>query len=562
MTADYDGTIARDGRVDASTSCALKRLKETGRRLILVTGRELRHLDDANLDLFDRVVAENGAVVYDPRTKRRHVIADRPPAALVNALKKKKIEPLAIGESIIATWSPHETTVLEAIHDLGLEHQIIFNKGAVMVLPPGVNKATGLSAVLADLDLSPHNVIGVGDAENDFAFLEACGCSAVVGNAHLALKDIADIVLEGHWGRGVEELIEQIIAKDAGIIPAGHRAIRVGTDCRGDEVLVVPYAGSLLICGRSGIGKSKLAIALTERMVEKHFQFCVFDPEGDYDELDHAIPIGSVKRPPGKEEVMKLLRKAATSAVVNTQALEIGKQPPFFTELLPKVLSLRARTGRPHWLLIDEAHHLLPAGFAKLGEFMPRQLSGVVLITVRPEAVAVEVLRTVDTVLALGSKAGEAVSTFCKAIGAPIPPVLPQPGDNEGLYYTIAGDVRPVRFDQPRQEHKRHFRNYAEGRLGPDRSFFFRGPDNALNLRAYNLTMFLEMAAGIDDRTWEHHRQAGDYSRWFRDGFKNEQLAREVAEIECDTRLGPKESRERIACAISQHYTVPTHKGD
>jgi hypothetical protein len=60
LAVDFDGTIARDGRVDASTYDSLKRLKETGRRLVLVTGRELRNLGDSKLDLFDRVVAENG----------------------------------------------------------------------------------------------------------------------------------------------------------------------------------------------------------------------------------------------------------------------------------------------------------------------------------------------------------------------------------------------------------------------------------------------------------------------------------------------------------------------
>jgi hypothetical protein len=116
------------------------------------------------------------------------------------------------------------------IRDLGLEYHIVFNKGAVMVLPPGTNKATGLKAALADLDLSTRSVIGIGDAENDFAFLEACGCSAAVGNATPALKNTVDVVLEGCWGRGVVELIEQIIAKDAGIIPTGRHGIRVGID--------------------------------------------------------------------------------------------------------------------------------------------------------------------------------------------------------------------------------------------------------------------------------------------------------------------------------------------
>jgi hypothetical protein len=111
-------------------------------------------------------------------------------------------------------------------------------------------------------------------------------------------------------------------------------------------------------------------------------------------------------------------------------------------------------------------------------------------------------------------------------------------------------------------EHKKHTRKYAEGRLGPDRSFYFRGPDNALNLRAHNLTMFIEIAAGVDNRTWEHHRRLGDYSRWFHEAIKDEELAREVAQVERDTRLDAKESRERIAQTISRRYTAPAHEVD
>ena len=55
---------------------------------------------------------------------------------------------------------------------------------------------------------------------------------------------------------------------------------------------------------------------------------------------------------------------------------------------------------------------------------------------------------------------------------------------------------------------ERHTRKYAEGELGEDKSFYFRGPDNALNLRAQNLTIFLQMADGVDDQTWRHHLES------------------------------------------------------
>src|SRR3954447_12769370 len=177
LATDYDGTIAHRGSVNAATVTALKKCKESGRRLILVTGRELPDLKRvfADVKIFDRVVAENGALIYDPSTEKERVIAAAPPAIFVERLKELKVEPLSVGRSIVATWEPHEATVLKVIRDLGLELQIVFNKGAVMVLPAGMNKAAGFAAALRELELSAHNVVGVGDAENDHSFMRACG---------------------------------------------------------------------------------------------------------------------------------------------------------------------------------------------------------------------------------------------------------------------------------------------------------------------------------------------------------------------------------------------------
>jgi len=220
LAADYDGTIAHHGAVDDTTYRALERFKQTGRRLIVVTGRDLPDLKRVfpKMPLFDRVVAENGAIIYDPATGQENVIAPPPPRAFVEALKQRNVTPLSVGRSIVATWEPNGATVREVIEDLGLGLQIIFNKGAVMVLPSGINKATGLAAALRELDLAPANVIGVGDAENDHAFLRACGLAAAVANALPSLKADADIELNGDHGAGVAELIEMIIRSDTGIV--------------------------------------------------------------------------------------------------------------------------------------------------------------------------------------------------------------------------------------------------------------------------------------------------------------------------------------------------------
>ena len=274
LAADYDGTIAHDGTVDDATVAALERFKETGRKLVLVTGRELSDLKRLfrRIDIFDRVVAENGALIYDPQTEEERTIAPAPPEDFVAALRQRKVEPLSLGRAIVATWEPNETTVLEVIRDLGLELEIIFNKGAVMVLPTGVNKAAGLLAALRELGLSAHNVVAVGDAQNDHAFLRACGCAAAVANALPTVKASADIKLARERGAGVADLLEMICRDDARIVPPERNGLLLGELNDGKQVFLEPHLGSVLIAGSSGIGKSTLAIALTERMVEKGFR--------------------------------------------------------------------------------------------------------------------------------------------------------------------------------------------------------------------------------------------------------------------------------------------------
>src|SRR6058998_3402426 len=211
LACDYDGTIAWDGEVSENTILALEEVRKSGRKLILVTGRELDDLIKVfpRLDLFDRVVVENGSLLYRPATREERLLAQRPPDEFWQELIKRGVERVSVGRVIVATWRPHETTAVELIRDLGLELQIIFNKGAVMILPSGVNKATGLEVALTELGLSPHNVVGVGDAENDHAFLSTCECSVAVANALPALKEHADIVTRADHGAGVAELIEE-----------------------------------------------------------------------------------------------------------------------------------------------------------------------------------------------------------------------------------------------------------------------------------------------------------------------------------------------------------------
>jgi hydroxymethylpyrimidine pyrophosphatase-like HAD family hydrolase len=561
LATDYDGTIAGDGIVDPPTQAALEKFKQTGRRLILVTGRDLPDLKRVypGLTLFDRVVAENGTLLYDPATEATRALSAAPPVAFVEKLKERNVQPLTVGESIVATWEPNEGVVLEVIRDLGLELQIIINKGAVMVLPSGMNKAEGMKAALAELGLSAHNVVGVGDAQNDHAFLKACGCSAAVANALPMVKESADILLSRDHGPGVIDLVGMICRDDGGIIPPERHGLLIGQGADGKDVFLEPHLGSVLIAGSSGIGKSTLATALTERMTERGFEFCVFDPEGDYAELENAVSIGNAKEAPNTAEVLKLLEKMGANVVVNTQVLDVADRPPFFAKLLPRLAAMRAATGRPHWLVIDEAHHLLPAERGDAHVFLPDDMPAAIFITVHPDELSKAALKTVDTLLALGKTAGETIARFCRAAGVGMPGRVPHPEKDEILFWRPGEGRGPrrVKVRRPRQSHQRHTRKYAEGELAEDISFYFRGPERKLNLRAHNLTMFSQLASGVDDETWSHHLRGGEYSAWFREIIKDDELADEVAEIEADQGLPPAESRKRVTEAVSRRYTAP-----
>ena len=221
LACDYDGTLATDGHVGEAALDALRRLREAGRKLVLVTGRLLPDVAALfePLDLFDRVVAENGAVLYRPASKEEQALVDPIPPEFVSTLAARGVAPLQLGRVIVATMRPHETTVLATIRDLGLELQVIFNRDAVMVLPSGVNKGTGLRAALEELGLSLHNVVGIGDAENDHGFLDLCECAVAVANAFPAVRQRVAFVTAGENGRGVTELV----AADAGGRPGRAR---------------------------------------------------------------------------------------------------------------------------------------------------------------------------------------------------------------------------------------------------------------------------------------------------------------------------------------------------
>jgi hypothetical protein len=560
LATDFDGTLARDGVASPAAMDAIVRMRETGRKAILVTGRVLDDLRGTfdGVHLFDRVVAENGAVLLDPSTRATRRLADPPPDGLIERLREAGVDPLLSGEVVVSTREPYEREAIEAIKDLGLELHVVFNKGAVMILPSTVNKASGLAAALAELGLSPHNAVGVGDAENDHAFLEACNVAVAVDNALPAVKERADHVTAAGWGDGVAELVERLLEDDLASIDAhtDRHDVSIGSK-DGVVVRIKPYRENALLAGPSGSGKSTLVTAFLEHVSAHEYQYLLVDPEGDYEEMGGAVVLGSPREAVDAGAVAGALADPSTSVVVNLVGVPLEERPTYFARLLPDVQRLRAETGRPHWFVVDEAHHLLPNELGSGPVTLPRELYGSLFVTVHPERVSHDVLDSVDVVLCPAKGYRDVIRGFAEGVGEH-PPGLDgaEPEDGEVVVWRRRErSVVVVRADPPKERQRRHVRKYAEGDV-PER-FVFTGPDRRLNIEVQNLALFVQVGRGVDDETWLYHLRRGDYSAWFREAIKDDQLAEEAERIEGDLPEDAPTSRDRIRKAIDARYTLP-----
>jgi hydroxymethylpyrimidine pyrophosphatase-like HAD family hydrolase len=561
LVMDYDGTVASGGQISPPTISALKRLRSSGRRQILVTGRRLDELLALCpcVDVFDHVVAENGGLIYDPSRREQTLLGNPPPKLLLKILRARGINPLEIGQVLIATHSSHRSTIQDALWDLGLEAQVIANRDVVMVLPAGVNKATGLQHALRKLGLSRHEVAGIGDAENDHSFLQYCDCAIAVANAVPSIKTAVVHVTERENGEGVIELVDHLIADDLHFLEhlLQHHSITLGARIDGGKVQLSPYGSNMLVAGPSGSGKSTFAAAVVESLIEENYQLCIVDPEGDYGTLRDVIAIGNQWRAPSISEVLSLLEDPGISLSINLLGIPLGDRPEFFAALIPNLQAMRARTGRPHWIVLDEAHHMLPESWGHAASTLPQQLAETLLVTVHPDHVTPKVLGPIGIVVAVGHSPKDTLERFAAAANRNLRWPEGLSNELEGVVAWFVGEESPFRMIpvRGRAERIRHLRKYAEGDLRWH-SFYFRGPDGRHNLKAQNLAIFCQIAEGIDEETWTFHLRRGDYSRWLREAVHDDSLANEVDQIERRTDLSPQQTRSMITGLIGVRYTL------
>lgn len=216
LACDYDRTIATEGVVGESVQLALRSVRDSGRLLVLVTGRTMAELLDVftELTLFDRIVVENGAVLFDPeREVERQLCAPVPPD-LLQELRRRGIGPLVVGRSMLSTPIDNEAAVRALVSRLGLQLALIPNRDSLMMLASGCGKAGGLEAAAGELNVPMAEVVAVGDGENDVALIGCAGVGVAVEQAVPELKDRADIVLRRPGAAGIIELCESLAGRD------------------------------------------------------------------------------------------------------------------------------------------------------------------------------------------------------------------------------------------------------------------------------------------------------------------------------------------------------------
>ncbi|WP_370599211.1 HAD hydrolase family protein [Mycolicibacterium sp. yt] len=521
---------------------AIKQVQQDGLRAVLVTGRIGAELEAEFPDLagvFDAVILENGAmcVVEGDRT----ALAPPVDTTLDDALAARGI-PYRRGEVLLASDSEHAVAIAEAIAELGLDCQIVHNRAALMVLPAGVTKGTGLEALLATMKLSPHNALAVGDAENDLALFAVAEIGVAVANAIPSVQRHADLVLEKSNGAGVVELLTGPILSLTRRWCPPRRWIGIGAFDDGTPAQVPGSQARIMVTGPAGSGKSYLVGLMAERWIEAGYSVIVLDPEGDHLELQHLNQVQTVvvRDPlPEPAEMLETLHPRA-SLVVDLSALDKAQKIDYLQRMRLAAEVHREISGFPHWVVYDEAHLLGPdeqAPWTRRG--------GYVLSSFTPAAFPASEIYSAEVVLELPSPDGSE------------PPLISPPARRATV--RVGSDpARPFIIADRRTAHVRHRHKYADVSLPKHRRFYFRTTDGHPAPVAGTMHEFHTAISHLDPQALEYHLQRGDLSRWLRDIIADKNLADQVAawedELQAHRAADLERIRRELGKAIDDRY--------
>jgi len=561
LATDFDGTLARDGYVQPETWDLLRQARLSGISLILVTGRILDSFftDEPFSSLFEVIVAEDGAVIYFPKKNTVQQPFGRISPVLIQRLDQLKV-PLERGLSIVATRVPHDETIMNVLQELNVGATIEYNMGAVMLLPPGATKGTGLSYALQELGYSHHNVIACGDAENDISLLRLAELAVAVPNALPKVKALADVVLPldpQDPGTGINQLLLQLLSRRGPEhLQRPERRLVLGYTRDGAPIHLDPVNlidSRIGIFGNSHSGKSWLSGLLIEELMRLDYQVCVIDPEGDYAGLaatSHCLHLGAAQAPlPSIADLTNLIEWHAISMILDLSTRTPEERQEYVTALLRALRGIRSRRGRPHWTLIDEAQYFCPPEGGELTDLLLEGLQeglSVGLVSYRPSQLSPLVIGKLDDCLLTRLSSPDEIKALAPYLGkseenrylntqlASLP--VGQAYLVSNVYKPLTADLRsPIRFQVgPRAvPHIRHLQKYLRAPLPASKRFYFSAPNGSnLGPTAASLWEFREMLSAIPLESLRYHQERGDFEQWILNVMGDGELARQLHKLD------------------------------
>ncbi|MBL8269715.1 HAD family hydrolase, partial [Steroidobacter sp.] len=373
----------------------------------------------------DYIVAENGAVLHRTANRQSEILGQAPPEILLQELRRRQVAPIAVGSSIISTSATHLDSAREALRklQLHLDYEVVTNDEALLILPPGIDKASGVNAALRELGVSRHNLVAIGNAENDLPLLASAEHAVVVNNAAESIKQAADRVTEGSFCDGFLELARDLIATDlAASVP--RRRVILGKGEDDSEIALSPCQDSVLIAGSDETARTLVCNRLLDQLMQQDYQCCVIgadraapaaSPRGAFASMSSW---GDAHEAPRLTDVLAALEAPTHSIEINLAALPPETRPVFVDALLLQMQALHDRTGRPHCILIHHAHRFLTGHLAASAI---RRLSEVSMVysTAEADQLPAAVLNDVKLTITAGMAPAMSLGDAPEPSGAP-----------------------------------------------------------------------------------------------------------------------------------------------
>ncbi len=543
LALDFDGTMAEQDKAHPAVLAALREARMRGIVLVLVTGRILTELQKVaeDLDVFDAVVAENGAVLALPN-KHTRILGRPPPLALMNELCRLKVN-FKFGDCILEADASASPRILQAIQEMELPLVLAFNRSRVMVLPQGISKATGLRAALHMLRLSLRNTIAIGDGENDFQLLEASEIGVAVAEGSQSLLAIADEVLSGPGPAAVADYIRR--ALESTRLPSSEvdrRRVLLGHTPDGRPLEMAVHGRIILVAGDPRSGKSWITGQICEQLILQGYCLCVIDPEGDYallEALPGVIVFSGGETPPKLSDVARVLRYPDISVVIDLSQATHSEKVEYLDTLLPMIAGLRQNTGHPHWIVVDEAHYFLHEPTFR--QRLDIELAGYMLVTHQVGNLHPDLLHEIESIIvtkltnpqearALSARYGRAGEeaqweSLLAGLAMDEAAFLPTVDSPKRCLrrFNVAGRLTP---------HVRHRAKYLEVPMREHHAFVFTCNNQSFGMPARSLREFVMMIERVPDTALDGHARRCDFSRWLAEVFGDEPLAAEIRKVE------------------------------